>query len=162
MVGYGEGIEFLDGLKYYRCDGCKYESSELDPWFKNKDSDLCIDCAFIENIIEEKKYLELSGIFIGNAHAAIKDNKIYTWIGRKNPPWEKINNQKRNYIKYQQWREKVFKRDNWTCQDCNNRGGDLEAHHIKSFSKFPKLRLKISNGKTLCIECHRKRTRKEE
>ncbi len=69
---------------------------------------------------------------------------------------------------YKQWRSDVFKRDNWTCQTCNNRGGNLEAHHIKKFYKILKenniktlkqaLKCKelweIDNGVTLCTDCH--------
>jgi len=29
------------------------------------------------------------------------------------------------------WREKVFKRDNYTCQVCGKKGGYLIADHIK-------------------------------
>jgi len=45
----------------------------------------------------------------------------------------------------------------------NEEGGILNAHHIKKFKDYPKLRLEISNGITLCVECHRKaHTRKCE
>ncbi len=59
-------------------------------------------------------------------------------------------------IKYGKWRSKVFQRDNWICQTCSKRGIYLEAHHIKSWAKYPKLRYKIDNGITLCrIPCHK-------
>jgi 5-methylcytosine-specific restriction endonuclease McrA len=54
------------------------------------------------------------------------------------------------------WREAVFARDKWTCQDCGDKkGGNLEAHHIKSFAEFPELRFAIDNGITLCKDCHK-------
>jgi 5-methylcytosine-specific restriction endonuclease McrA len=35
-------------------------------------------------------------------------------------------------------------------------GSRLEADHIKPFCRFPELRLVVSNGRTLCKDCHRK------
>jgi protein gp37 len=56
-----------------------------------------------------------------------------------------------------EWRISVFERDKYTCMDCGDkRGGNLEAHHIKEYAKFPALRHEISNGKTLCKTCHKK------
>ncbi len=60
----------------------------------------------------------------------------------------------RSSYKYSQWRSSVFVRDNWTCRECNKKGGILEAHHIKSFAKYPKLRFDINNGLTYCNPCH--------
>lgn len=57
--------------------------------------------------------------------------------------------------KYLKWRSDVFRRDNWTCQTCNIRGVYLEAHHIKSWAKYPEFRYDLENGVALCKECHK-------
>lgn len=67
----------------------------------------------------------------------------------------------RNRIEYKNWRKEVFERDMYTCQLCmifNHTGLGksirLNAHHLKSWTKYPELRYKASNGLTLCEECH--------
>jgi len=58
--------------------------------------------------------------------------------------------------KYIEWRIAVFTRDNYICQVCFIRGGYLEAHHKKMWSKYPKLRFVVSNGITVHKgKCHR-------
>jgi len=66
------------------------------------------------------------------------------------------NQQVRHSIEYKLWRKAVFIRDEHTCQKCRKIGGELNADHIKPFSLFPELRFAINNGRTLCVECHRK------
>lgn len=56
---------------------------------------------------------------------------------------------------YKKWRQRVFERDYYTCQKCGRRGGKLQAHHLKPFSLFPKLRFDVDNGETNCLDCHR-------
>ena len=60
----------------------------------------------------------------------------------------------RKSLDYKNWRNEVFKRDDYTCQCCGKRGGVLHAHHLESFSDNPDLRFDISNGITLCENCH--------
>lgn len=69
-----------------------------------------------------------------------------------------VRREKRYYhlldSKYVEWRSKVFERDGWTCQTCGERGCYLEAHHIKGWTKYPKLRYEVENGVSLCKKCH--------
>lgn len=60
-----------------------------------------------------------------------------------------------NTKKYREWRMGVFLRDNFMCQGCGIRGCFLEAHHIRSWAKYPKERFNIENGVSLCCECHK-------
>jgi len=93
-----------------------------------------------------------------------KDNPAY--IDGRTPLVIKV----RHCWKYRLWITSIFKRDNYICQDCETRGGKLEAHHVKAFSKIwtdnkitnYKEALKceelwdLDNGLTLCKECHKK------
>lgn len=79
--------------------------------------------------------------------------------GSNNPFWKGgVSTQAniiRGSIEYTLWRESVFKRDNYTCIWCgDDRGGNLNADHIKPFAYYPELRFAIDNGRTLCIKCH--------
>ena len=90
---------------------------------------------------------------ISNAHIGVQ-------AGSKHPNWKggvtPIHEALRKTLKYENWRKSVFERDNYTCKICNEVGGKLNADHIKPFALFPKLRLDIKNGRTLCETCHRK------
>lgn len=59
-------------------------------------------------------------------------------------------------LEYRLWRTSVFERDGFTCVQCNVRGGNLEADHIKPWINHPELRYNVSNGRTLCKPCHLK------
>ena len=72
------------------------------------------------------------------------------WRGGSTPELKRI----RNSNQYQEWREFVFKRDDYTCQCCGKRGVTLNAHHIESFADNEDLRFDVNNGITLCEECH--------
>ncbi len=58
---------------------------------------------------------------------------------------------------YIEWRLSVYKRDGFKCVGCGDAtGGNLQAHHILSFADYPEERFNVSNGTTLCRECHKK------
>lgn len=66
------------------------------------------------------------------------------------------NKKDRMSSKFRIWREGVFKRDDWTCQKCNIRGGILHPHHILNFLDYEELRYDVTNGVTFCKKCHGK------
>ena len=103
-----------------------------------------------------------------------KNNK-----GEKNPMWKggktKLSFTIRNSYDYSFWRIQIFKRDKYTCQICGakNKKGEkhiFDADHIDPFSKIlDDFKIKnieeaisckelwdITNGRTLCRECHKK------
>ncbi len=87
----------------------------------------------------------------GIPNLKLRGEKSYLWKGGITP----INKAIRNSLEYSLWRKSVFERDNWTCVWCGQRGGKLNADHIKPFALFPELRFAIDNGRTLCEICHR-------
>lgn len=87
--------------------------------------------------------------FISGHNSRTKESSP-NWRGGITPEHRAIRNSK----EYADWRQKVFERDDWTCQTCNIRGGIIHAHHIKSFSDYPELRFVLENGVTLCEEHH--------
>lgn len=77
----------------------------------------------------------------------------------------------RTTIKYYDWRNAVFNRDNYVCQMCGyDKGGCLEAHHIIPLSTIIHSNnlvtiddamqcdnlWNVDNGITLCKHCHNK------
>lgn len=65
------------------------------------------------------------------------------------------NKRLRNSLDFKEWSFSVKQRDNFTCQICgDNKGGNLHANHIKKFSDYKQLRFIITNGITLCKDCH--------
>lgn len=70
------------------------------------------------------------------------------------------------------WKRSVLERDDFTCQKCGVRGGQLNADHVKEFSLIRKENniknyaeaekckelWDLDNGQTLCVECHKIKT----
>lgn len=94
-----------------------------------------------------------------------KDKPYEQIRGDKHPNWKggisPLNKIFRHSVEYKLWRKAVFVRDDYTCVLCTVRSSKgnpvvLNADHIKAFSLFPELRLELSNGRTLCVPCHKK------
>lgn len=102
---------------------------------------------------------------------------LFNYIDGRTPLYNLI----RNSNTYKEWRNKVFKRDSYTCQNCgDDTGGNLNAHHkiqfniilqefLKEYDQFSPIEDKetlvrlaikykpfwdIDNGQTLCKKCH--------
>ena len=80
-----------------------------------------------------------------------------------NHPWWKGGLTKREEtlahalrVELRNWAKEVLERDNYTCQECGKKFDKkfLHTHHIKPISKNPSLALDVSNGITLCKNCH--------
>lgn len=93
-----------------------------------------------------------------NTRKKMRDAKLGK-RGEQTNNWQggKINGRKLEMSQepYKLWRKSVFQRDNYTCQICFIRGGKLEADHIKEWCNYKELRYEVSNGRTLCKECHK-------
>lgn len=147
--------EIFTSVRYYQCDNCSDEIYEGFPHtVVKKVNHYCKECSYILGLVTEKWYLNCSGIGISGVKATVHEGKVAIWRGKK-APWEQTNDDVRRSGRYKKWRVNVFKRDDYTCQHCRQEGGELNAHHIKPFAKYKKLRFEITNGLTLCVQCHR-------
>jgi hypothetical protein len=156
-----------DKFKQYCCENCKkeYRKQHADefggfkkghksygakPWLgKKMPEEMRIKIS--KSLTNNPKVLKRARVF---AETHSKENH-WNWKGGVTP----VNHAIRNSHEYVVWRNKVYARDFWTCQDCGKKcnGKSIVAHHLKSFNDFPELRFIVSNGVTLCRSCHKKR-----
>lgn len=79
--------------------------------------------------------------------------------GTNNPAYnpDKTDNERlieRKYLEYYEWVRLVYKRDNYTCQISNKKGGDMVAHHLNSYNWDKEHRIDINNGVTISKKIH--------
>lgn len=101
-------------------------------------------------------------------------NPMFGRRGESAPNWQggrtKLSIAIRRSLSYRIWRDAVYRRDFWTCQNCHKKNGvQIHAHHLKSFSKIlHENKIKTLeqaegceelwdtwNGQTLCEGCHK-------
>lgn len=101
-----------------------------------------------------------------NPNRTPKGEKSHNWRGGV----DSVNRAIRDTHEIDQWKKEVFERDNYTCQFCNKRGGKCHIDHIKPLSTIItehsirsledarkcKEIWDTSNGRVLCVDCHKK------
>lgn len=103
-----------------------------------------------KHLSEERKH-KLSEERIGIPRPFMRGANHPNWNGGVTP----LHKQIWCSLEYKNWRRQVFERDKYTCVLCgDNKGGNLEADHIKPRYTHPELIFDITNGRTLCHRCH--------
>lgn len=131
------------GDKYKKINGVWYKSKCLDcgALLKHQDAKRCKPCFTKVQV----------GPWAGKKRSFASGEKHWNWQGGKSSKAVSI----RASMEYKLWRKAVFERDNYTCVWCRATR-NLTADHIKPFSTHEKLRLEVTNGRTLCVSCHKK------
>lgn len=133
--------------KEYYISGYRAEKSKFcskDCWTKRRKLNECEYCHKPITSYHGKKYCSREC-----SHSAMVGDKSPKWIDGKSLERDRA----RHGTKLKEWRKSVFKRDNYTCQHCNEKTY-LHAHHIIEWAIDESKRFDVDNGITLCVECH--------
>lgn len=146
------GFPSLRDAKFYKeCKQCGATFKSQPHREKNGRGKFCsIECRS-KGIFTPEVRLKMSLARKGKPNPNLQGEKCHFWKGGVTPKNKKI----RMSLEMKKWRDTIFKRDGYKCKICSKIGGVLNADHIKPFSKFPHLAFDISNGRTLCVECHK-------
>jgi hypothetical protein len=119
-----------------------------------------------ETIGDPKLIYALADFYFNYATGFIQKYAIASLLDYFMPIWRDIVGienlggiVERDSKEVRQWRKEVLKRDNNTCVHCGTKK-NLQAHHLIGWSEFEETRTTISNGITLCAECHAKQHEK--
>jgi len=80
--------------------------------------------------------------------------------GEKNPAWKDgkysstFSKWIMNQSDYDDWRDQVLERDNYTCQITGRYDVPLQAHHVKPKAEYQDIALDVDNGLTVSEEAH--------
>jgi len=150
----------------------KYCSRECK--FKSQQTKVVIKCSFCNKDFNIHQSRIKWSVIRGHKHFYCSKQCTYLGIsvhrsGANSGAWRggvtDFNKRIRKGVEWATWRNAVFVRDNYTCQKCGARNGNgrnvvLHPHHLKQYAFYPELRFEVTNGITLCKECHLKQPHK--
>jgi len=108
------------------------------------------DCIKLSEHFMEGKWEILSGVL--KAAYPYRVNEVNAMKRRLNAENNKLS--VRTSDKYRIWVLAIKLKNDFTCQKCGTHE-NLDSHHIISIRDNPDIATKITNGITLCEECHR-------
>lgn len=136
------------------------------PWNKGKKCEYVTERNIKNNPMKNKNVVIKS---MKNRLKNWENAKIKMSASKQGIPVEEWNGFTQKYLKrlrasaeWKKWRESIFTRDNFTCQNkgckyCNNRiGTELHPHHIKQLASNQDLAFNVDNGITYCADFHLK------
>ena len=145
---YSEVKAFVEGEEG---NGCKL----LSETYKNNSTLLLIKCACGEEFeVSFNVFKEQNKRQCNNCGIKLKSGENHpNW----NPDITDEEREKGRFMEgYSEWVKAVYKKDNYTCVCCgDNKGGNLNAHHLNSYNHDKEHRIDINNGVTLCKNCHK-------
>lgn len=117
-------------------------------------------CAYCGTEFRDEKSNELHCSLRCSIDSGYRGRRISKAKGDKTGWVTPIHTMIRNSAKYKTWRKSVFERDDYVCVECGDKSSKghqviLNADHIKQFAYYPELRFELSNGRTLCLDCHK-------
>lgn len=132
---------------------CSYKCSARGKSLKVTINKNCLFCRkiFMQTRWRKNKFCSANCFFLYN-----KGVNHYAFKGVYN-----TNSKIRGSSEYKEWRNFIYKRDNFTCQICGDTN-KLRANHIKRFADYFHLRFETTNGITICSNCDYKLILKRE
>ena len=125
---------------------------------KTKVTAICEECG-VERVVTFADYSPIC-----RKCSAPKNSKGLEYKGVNNPNYnhnmseeERAEYKERSRVgENKDWTFKVKEKYSFTCHICgDNKGGNLNSHHLNNFATFKESRLDISNGVCLCEKCHK-------
>jgi len=140
-----DDLTFEKVKAYFEEHGCEL----LEDVFINSNTNMRFICSCgneSKTTFANFKYHNVRCFECGKNKIACENN--YQWIEDREDGVRRSNREAR------EWRTQVFERDDYTCQCCGERGAKLNAHHLHDYQHHRDLALEMSNGVTLCKQCH--------